>query len=124
MVRIHVHRPLEVLDRAEGVAAVGQNAAHLIGVLGAPGPSLRSGTAHDLLGFVELAQRPQFSSAAERAVDAVVACLFRPLECCDRILVPVQRGQRLPQIKLPRPSLLPSGSATAWCGRPREWTWR
>ena len=81
VVRVHVDRPLERLDRRRGVALFGQDTAHLVGVLGTGGGT-RGCVLQGLFGIGKPTITANCANASQRTLDLVVTSpgsLLKPL---------------------------------------------
>ena len=98
VVRIHVDGTLEVFDGAVAIAAVEQDAAHLIGVLRQAGP-FSTGAPDLLLGLLELARHPKFAGLSQTRLDRAVAQLRSLFELLGRLVVLLHRRVSLAGIE-------------------------
>ena len=94
MMRVHIDRAFEILDRRQRIAAIGPDAAHLKRIL-RPAGRRRRDTAKQFLGIVDPTCGTNRTRTAERAAHRVEACLSSQFETTGCIIMAVQRSQTL-----------------------------
>ena len=96
MPRIDIDGPLEIFHRAVRIAAIGEDAAHLVRIFRSPGRFAHD-AAQERLRLGNLPRPAHFAGAPHGAFDFVVAQLGRLGKPLGRLLVVLERTQRQPR---------------------------